>query len=138
MFKYILIVFFILYTSLLFGQDLYINEFMAANDTTINDPHYNLSSDWLEIYNASPNTIDLTGYHLSDDPLFPAKWQITNGIEIGPYSFLIFWADDFDNNIHTNFKLSRDGEFIGLYFPDLTVVDTMSFGVQETDISFGR
>ena len=41
--------------------------------------------------------------------------------------------------IHTNFKLSASGEFIALVEHDgITVIDSISFGPQTTDISFGR
>ena len=41
--------------------------------------------------------------------------------------------------IHTNFKLSAGGEFIALVEADgISIIDSLSFGPQTTDISFGR
>ena len=63
------------------GQGLYINEFMADNQTTIADPDgAGGYPDWIEIYNAGPTAIDLGGMYLTDDPGEPTKWMIPFGI----------------------------------------------------------
>ena len=42
-------------------------------------------------------------------------------------------------NLHTNFKLSSNGEFLGFLYPDgVTFVDSISFPAQTQNISFGR
>ena len=51
------------------------------------------------------------------------------------------WCDEDSGQIgyHTNFKLSATGEFIALVESDgVTIIDSISFGQQTTDISFGR
>ncbi|HUT46228.1 MAG TPA: PEP/pyruvate-binding domain-containing protein, partial [Sedimentisphaerales bacterium] len=55
---------------------LFINEFMAENDHTIQDPDGDGYPDWIELYNAGPNAIDLGGMHLTDDANDPTKWII--------------------------------------------------------------
>ena len=40
--------------------------------------------------------------------------------------------------LHTNFKLSQDGEAIGLFAPDGTLIDAVVFGPQSDDVSQGR
>jgi len=56
---------------------LYINEFMADNDSTIQDPDGSGGyPDWIELYNAGPNAIDLGGMYLTDDANDPTKWMI--------------------------------------------------------------
>ena len=40
--------------------------------------------------------------------------------------------------LHTNFKLNKDGEFLALYAPDGTEVDSLSFSEQVRDVSYGR
>jgi hypothetical protein len=42
---------FVLFTSISFAQNLYINEFMALNNSTIKD-NFDRYEDWIEIYNA--------------------------------------------------------------------------------------
>ncbi|MFC2084189.1 CotH kinase family protein [Bacteroidota bacterium] len=129
-------------TSFLYAQDttlsLYINEFMASNYETIYDQDFNEYGDWIEIYNGSLSSVNLSGYFLTDKLKDPTKWEITDEIIIEPDSFVIFWANGKDQNSHCNFKLAIEGGEIGLYLPDQTPVDTLSYSEQITDISFGR
>ena len=63
------------------GKGLYINEFMADNETTIPDPDGTGGfPDWIELYNAGPTAIDLGGMYLTDDPNVPRMWMIPYGI----------------------------------------------------------
>ena len=136
---YRLIFSFIIFTNpFLSGQDIFINEFMASNDTTITDPYYHLSGDWIEIYNAGQYTVNLQNHYLTDDPSDSTKWRIENELILEPDAYLIIWADGFNQDYHASFKLAREGEFIGIYSPELQVIDSLSYTTQETDISYGR
>ena len=53
---------------------LYINEFMASNSSTIKDPDYNADADWIELYNDGSSSINLQGYYLTDKLDIPNKW----------------------------------------------------------------
>jgi hypothetical protein len=56
---------------------LVINEFMADNDNVIEDPcESGEYADWIELYNASDDTIILNGMYLTDDVNDATKWQI--------------------------------------------------------------
>jgi len=118
-------------------SQVYINEFLASNSSVNFDPDYNEYSDWFELYNSGSNNVDLSGFYLTDDLSNPAKYQIPIGINIPAGEFLIFWADDNDTLTHTNFNLSSSGEQLGLFDTDTIVVDTLNFGPQNTDLSFG-
>ncbi len=61
------------------GAGLFINEFMADNDTIVAD-EYGEYDDWIEIYNSGSTTVDLGGMYLTDDPKDPTKWMISVGI----------------------------------------------------------
>lgn len=120
---------------------LFINEFMASNDTTIADPQGEFD-DWIEIYNGDVETVDLNGMYLSDDLSEPTQWAFPDtSLEAG--GFLLVWADGDvgDAGLHTNFKLAASGEQIGI-FDILELghlpIDTLSYGQQTVDISFGR
>lgn len=131
------------FTSSVFSQsrELVINEFLASNSSVNLDPDFNAYSDWIEIYNPQSVAVDLSSWFLTDDLSDSTKWQIPNGVLISPGEFLIFWADGIDTtiqNFHTNFRLSQTGEEIGLYNSDTILVDSISYGSQTTDISFGH
>lgn len=117
---------------------LSINEFMASNNSIIMDEE-NEYDDWIELYNYGSTPIYLGDKFLSDNPDNQDKWSMPNyTIQGGEY--LLFWADDDRNQgtFHTNFKLSKDGEHIGIYDQDESVIDQIEFNIQDSDISFGR
>jgi hypothetical protein len=123
-------------------QSLYINEFMADNSATIADSTDGSYDDWIEIYNAGSEAINLSGYYMSDDPDNPLQWGFPD-TAISAGGFLLIWADGDtgDEGLHANFKLSKGGEFIGLYKlseSDTVVIDTIAFDAQTTDVSYGR
>jgi hypothetical protein len=121
-------------------KPLVINEFMASNESTISD-EWGEYDDWLELYNSSNSSIDLSGFYLSDNLEIPEKWQFPNGVSIGAGSYLLIWLDGDDiaqGPLHTNFRLSADGESIILSDGSLNLIDSYTFGLQITDISMGR
>jgi hypothetical protein len=121
---------------------LYINEIMAANATALQNPHDPGNfPDWIELYNPGPNTVSLNGLFLTDDVDNPTRYRIPNGLTIAPGGYLLFYADGNPGlgAQHTNFSLSRDGEFVGLYGAQGGVlIDSYEFGVQLTDFTIGR
>lgn len=115
-----------------------INELMASNTTTIEDPDFDETADWFELYNSGDKAINLRGYYLTDNLNDPEKWKINDDIKIEANAYKIFWADGRDVEDHTSFKLSADGEELGLFSPDLTLLDDIIFTPQASDVSFGR
>jgi len=123
---------------------LVINEFMASNNSKYADPQDEYD-DWIEIYNAGQVAIDVGGMYLTDDLAEPAKWQIPDNnpslTTISAGGYLVIWADGDtqDTGLHTNFNINAAGEELGLFNTDAnTVIDSISFGQQTVDISYGR
>lgn len=123
---------------------IYINEFMASNGETLADPQGDYD-DWIEIYNADIYPVNIGGMYITDDLSAPTKWKIPDtqpdSTTIQPGESLLLWADENteDGVLHLDIKLSIIGEEIGLYTDDLTsIIDSIVFGAQITDISFGR
>jgi hypothetical protein len=123
---------------------LFINEFMADNDSLVID-EYGDFDDWIEIYNAADFPVNIGGMYLTDKLVVPQKFQIPNSnpqwTTIPANGFLLLWADKepAQGILHLDFKLSKEKEQIGLFMADgFTVVDTLSFGQQMTNISYGR
>ncbi len=122
---------------------LVINEFMASNRNSEPDPQGQYD-DWIELYNYGSSPVHIGGMYLSDDLSVPAKWQIPIGTTVLAGGYLLIWADEdtsdtTDAELHANFKLSADGEEIGLFDRDgITLIDSIIFPEQTTDISYGR
>lgn len=120
---------------------IYINEFMASNGSTTPDITGNFE-DWIELHNGLSTTFDLSGFYLSDDPNNLTKFEIPQNTTVSGGGFLVFWAsgDTGRGSTHTNFRLSASqGEFVILTAPNGTsIIDSIGFGPQTTDVSYGR
>jgi hypothetical protein len=112
-----------------------ISEFLASNDAA-NPPDASQgqirdgdgdSSDWIELYNQTDSTIDVGNWGLTDDEDNPFKWRFPAGTLLEGRSFLIVFASDKYpyadplGYLHTNFKLSAEGEYLAMTRPDGTV-----------------
>ncbi len=125
---------------------LYLNEFMANNMACCPDTDGGRDEfdDWIEIYNAESKPVDIGGMYLSQNKDNPLGYQIptTNSevTTIQPGEFLLLWADDDADQgpLHIKFKLSHNGEFLGLYYNDGRTIDSLTFNQQLENVSFGR
>lgn len=130
------------FTSPAFAQlpTVRINELVASNGTGIRDSNGD-RSDWIEIHNDGLTAINLAGYFLTDSKETPLKW-IFPSFSIPAKSYRIVFASSkntvIGSEVHTNFALSKGGEFVGLSSPTGALIDSVTFGPQETDISYGR
>lgn len=120
---------------------VYINEVMAANETTITDEAGEYE-DWVELYFTGSEPLYLGDKYLSDNEENPTKWKFNN-TWIYPGQFKIVWLDDDVNQglFHANFKLSASGEFIGIFNNEdygYSLIDGFSFDQQTPDVSYGR
>ncbi len=122
---------------------LFINELMAANDTTLADPQGDYD-DWIELYNSGSEAIDMSGMYLSDDADEPTKWRFPAGTTITAGGFLLVWADGDTGDtpgLHANFRLSSGGESVVLSDVDErgnAVIDRVDFPELEDDEAYGR
>ena len=128
-------------TSVFVGRSpVTINEFVADNVAGLQDDEGDFD-DWIELTNVGEVDVDLSGFHLTDDAGDPDQWTFPAGTVIGAGDYLLVFADGDEgvDQLHASFKLGKDGEFVGLYAPTGAVpLDTLSFGVQLSDISEAR
>lgn len=120
---------------------LYINEFMASNNSALAD-EYGEFDDWIEVYNAYETPVWLGNKYLTDNLENPDKWEMPDTV-LQPGAFIIFWADNqpLQGVRHTDFKLSEDGDEIGIFDSEETgyePIDNIIFANQSTDLSYGR
>jgi len=118
--------------------DIFISEVMAANASTLRSPDYSEFDDWIEITNLGAADIDLAGCYLTDNLAKPSKWRIPAHAVVPARGCLLFWADGRDVGIHTNFKLDKEGEAIGVFDRNAVLIDKLTYGPQRQDVSYGR
>ena len=120
-----------------------ISEFLADNDNGITDEDGD-ESDWIEIWNTTTSTLDLTGWRLTDNAGLAGKWIFPTGVIVPAQARLVVWASGKDRKtnpaqLHTNFALSQTlGGYLALSRPDGTIVSVFSgYPTQRSDISYG-
>jgi len=133
---------------------LVISEFMAINDDTLEtrirtsvahpweDP---IAPDWIEIHNPGAAEADLAGWKLRGDAetwTFPANTPIASGgylLVMASNENITDPALDINGYLHTNFKLSGDGEYLALLRPDDSVAHAFApaYPEQVEDVSYG-
>ncbi len=130
------IIIFIFYISNAFSQ-IYINEFQAYNASSYLERWWGNFPDWIELYNAGDEPVNLSGYYITDDVSVPTMWKLPSET-INPGDYQLLFADKVAYKSHTNFSLNGTGEQILLFTPELQLMDSVSFGSQYPDISYGR
>ncbi|MDX1950735.1 MAG: lamin tail domain-containing protein [Verrucomicrobiota bacterium] len=122
--------------------EIRINEWMADNLNSLADPTDGGFEDWFELYNPTTNDVNLTGYALADNLTNSTQSVIPMGTIIPARGFLLVWADSENpagaTDLHVNFGLSKSGDTIALFAPDRSLVDSVTFAAQSTDVTQGR
>lgn len=121
--------------------ELVLNEFMSSNQSTVKDPSDDKYEDWLEIYNNSNRTLDLSGLNLTDDIHNIQKYEFPAGITLASKNRMMLWLDEDSKTpteLHANFKLSASGETLILSRQDGLVLDSLTFGAIPTDNAMER
>ncbi len=119
----------------------HITEFMARNVSTLPDEDGQFS-DWIEIHNGSSEAIDLGGWHLTDERADLTKWRFPDRT-LAADEYLVVFASGKNRasggELHANFELDGNGEFLALVEPNGTaLVSEFSTQLrQRADISYG-
>jgi hypothetical protein len=121
--------------------DLVINEVAAVNRGSVISG--NATPDWIELFNAGSQTINLDGLGLSDDVLHPDRFVFPPNTLLAAQDYLVVWCDNATNapGLHTGFGLSAEGQSILLSERDaggVTIKDVVIFGPQIPDFTIGR
>lgn len=120
-------------------NQIVINEIMAANTKTVTDQDGEFD-DWIELYNKSTESVDLSNWILTDNATNLDKYRFPSGTSIPPNSYLIIWADEDgkQTGLHANFKLSASGEELFLLDSNATQVDKLVYYEQIQDMAYAR
>ncbi|MDR1561949.1 MAG: OadG family protein [Dysgonamonadaceae bacterium] len=123
---------------------LKINEILVINNNNFVD-EYGQRNPWIEIYNASPGTVNIAGCYLTNDLRQPKKYMVSKGdvnTLISPRQHALFWVDNLPSRgtFHVNFMLdSTKPNLIALFDSDgRTLIDSVTVPAgQRADVSYG-
>jgi hypothetical protein len=123
---------------------LWLNEVQAENISGVTDTSGE-HEPWVEIYNASTNTVSLEGLYLSHNYTNQTNWAFPAGSSIGPTQFLIVFCDGeagetTGSEYHTSFRLPVASGSIALarlYNDAPQVLDYINYAGLHSDRSYG-
>lgn len=123
-------------------ESVLINEVQTINVSTQQD-NYGEFPSWVELYNPNPDTLNIEGWYVSNDPgdvnyfRFPYDNDST---KISPHGFMLLWGDGQTQQgiRHLNFTLNANGECFILSKPNSAFSDSTCYGLIAADHSYGR
>lgn len=113
-----------------------INEILTHTDLPLVDA--------VELFNPTAQSVDISGWFLSDDGTTPIKYRIPNGTLIPAGGYVVFTETNFNPTPATlfNFSLNSAGDAIYLTSGDgtnlLSYSHGVDFGAAANGVSFGR
>lgn len=114
-----------------------INEIVTDNASGLMD-FEGERQDWIELFNKSGLTIDLQGLRIKDND---RVWSFPHR-NIEPGGYLVIFASSKNitdqEELHTNFSLSVNGEHLTLQHIDGTEIENVIVEPLPTDLSYGR
>ncbi len=121
------------------NKSVVINELLPKNTKSGSDQNGEFD-DWIEIFNLANEDIDISGFYLSDSKKTPDKWKFPKGTILPKNGYLIVWADEdtLQSGLHSNFKLSTDGENVVLMSPEKELINLVEYPATLFEQSWAR
>ena len=123
------------------AQSVLINEIVAESsvpETDVKRP------DWIELFNSSSGDVELEGWFLTDSARDITRWRFP-AVTLPAKGFLTVLCTGKDlrdpgSKLHTNFQLSRDGEYLALVRPTAEIEDQIApfFPPLPANVSYGQ
>ena len=121
--------------------DVVINEVMASNGYYENGEAY----DWIELYNNGDETVNLSGWYLSDSKKNPLKWSFPDGTKLKAGKYLTVFCTGEEGHdpgkgdtFYTGYSVSASGETLILSDAEGTEAQRVNLPQQYGCISWGR
>lgn len=123
------------------GERVIISEFVAANGNGLTDMDGD-TSDWLELFNATQATVNLSGWCLTDDPRELRRWCFPD-VSLPAQGYLVVFASGkrqpagAGSELHASFKLKASADYLGLVRPRGSIASEFAYPDQKQDVAFG-
>lgn len=133
----------LLFISFSLTSQVVINEYGCGNKSQHADAT-GAYEDWVELYNPTGSSVNIGGWHLSDQKGQPLKWTIPAGVSIPAGGRRMFYCSSrdgiFSGQYHTNFKITQSSgtEEICLTNTSGVFIDSLSIKKVRRNHSRGR
>lgn len=119
------------------ADHIYINEVCGWNKTLLShneDEYY----DYIELYNASAETVSLEDWYLTNDRDVSEECNL-KGVTIEPKGYVIIYADGLGTEPESvDYKISPEGEKLFLIDPDKNIIDSVEVPALGGDEVYAR
>lgn len=117
-----------------------INEVLPSNKLAVRAADGG-TYDYVELYNTTGTSFDLTGCYLSDSMTGKYAWRFPDGTSIGPGEYMIVFCSgldtvDADGYCHTCFRLASGGEEVVLTNASGQPADHVKYGAMSSNRSW--
>jgi len=103
------------------------------------------SPDFVDLVNTEAAELNLSGFRMSVSGADPGQWAFPSGSKIAAGGFLTVWCDDtrpassvLETDLNIGRTLGKNSGNIFLYDAASNLLDSVSYGFQISDLSFGR
>lgn len=133
----------ILLAAILFYPSIMANNGLIINELSQSNIHYvyidyEFPDSWVELYNASPDIINLNGYAIGDGEKFSKAYVLPDTC-IAPQGHLLVYCDKEETGLHTDFRIDSGKGSLYLFNPAGNIIDEISFAkMPAPDVAFGR
>ena len=129
-------------TSVMQNSPVQLVEIVASN-TKYRPDESGAYQDYVLLRNTSGDAVDIGGWYLSDTPRLPRLWKIPQGVTIPGGGTLTVYCSGLDRtedpaHLHTNFRLSSEGETVTLSNAQGQPVDSATYDLLRTDEAYVR
>ena len=119
-----------------------INELMLTNTSDLQDD-FGEHGQWVELFNSSYGTVDISGCYLTNDPNNLKKYMFPKGdliTKIKPRQFVVIWADgnQHKGTLYTNFTFAPGEEILFVGGDGKTIIDRVTVPELGENQSFAR
>ncbi|MBQ6235031.1 MAG: lamin tail domain-containing protein [Clostridia bacterium] len=123
-----------------------------SNSTKSERPYDADLGSWIELYNRSDTTVDLSGFSITDNERKPRKWVFPDGTSIAGKGYLVLQLEGSlpregqsekditadQRKYQLNFDISAEGETVLLYNAQGELIDRVIVPPVRACISYGR
>lgn len=116
---------------------LLINEVVASNQLSLQDEVYG-SPDWIELLNASHESLSLNAYYITDNVEAPQKAFRLPEVTLRPGEFYLLYANKKGGDNSLGFSLNKSGETLTLLDAHMEEVSSLIVPALIRDVSYAR